>query len=176
MKPYSEELVAFIEKNRMQYTTLEMVELIKECFDKEITPKTLRKYYDRHNLDFKKIYKRVDKNVNAKPILTESNPDKNGLVRIKINKKQWVYKQRYIYETHYGKIPNDYMVIFLDGNKNNYDINNLCAVPKEIARTLYVLARDEKPLDKELTKLGLLIAEVKEKTKEAGDDISITYF
>lgn len=160
---YSKELVAFIENNRMQYTTLEMVKLIKENFEKDITPKTLRKYYDRHNLDFKKIYRRTDKNVNAKPIGTESKPDKNGLIRIKINDKQWQYKQRYIYEKHYGKIPDDYVVIFADGNKTNYDINNLIAVNRKTAVTMYAITKEDKPKSKQFTKAGLLVAEIKNK-------------
>ena len=167
MKGYTKELVDFIEKNRMQYTTLEMVKLIKENFEKDITPKALRKYYDRHNLDFKKIYKRTDKNVNAKPIGTESNPDKNGLVRVKINNKQWQYKQRYIYEQyHRTKLTDDDVVIFADGDKTNYSPENLIAVQKDVARAMYAITKEDKPRSKETTKIGLNIARIKKKIKE----------
>ena len=37
----------------------------------------------------------------------------------------WKIKQRYIYEKEYGEIPKGYVVIFLDGNIQNFDINNL---------------------------------------------------
>lgn len=40
----------------------------------------------------------------------------------------WVPKQRLIWEQHYGKIPEGHQVIFLDGDKSNFDIDNLCCV------------------------------------------------
>ena len=164
MVGYSKEVVDFIDKNRLKYTTDKMAKLLEEKFDKKITTKALRKYYYRHNLKFKRMYNRKDKYIFAKEIGFESPPDKNGLVRIKINDKQWKYKQRYIYEKYYGEIPEDYVVIFLDGDKNNYDIDNLYAVSKETAGTFYCISKKDKPTSKELTKLGLLIAEVKNKT------------
>lgn len=45
----------------------------------------------------------------------------------------WTIKQKLIYEQHYGKIKDDEMVIFLDGNTKNFDINNLYPVNRRIA-------------------------------------------
>jgi hypothetical protein len=54
---------------------------------------------------------------------------KDGYVIIKIAEpNKWQLKHRYIYEQHYGKIPKGYVCIFLDGNKRNFDINNLAIV------------------------------------------------
>ena len=91
MKAYSEELVDFIEQNRLKYNINKLCEMIHNKFGKDITPKVLRKYFYRHNLDYKKQLCRRWNNTNAKPIGFESPPDKNGLVRVKINEKQWVY-------------------------------------------------------------------------------------
>ena len=44
----------------------------------------------------------------------------------------WVPKQRYVYEQTHGKIPNGYIVIFLNNNKLDFDIDNLYAVPRNI--------------------------------------------
>ena len=164
MKPYSKELTQFIKNNCLKYNTDKMVSLIYENFGKKMSTKTLRKYYYRHNLTYKRKYNRKDKAIFAREIGFESPPDKNGLVRIKINDKQWKYKQRYIYEQYYGEIPEDYVVIFLDGDKTNYNIDNLYAVSKETARTFYCITSDEKPKRKDLTEIGLLIAEIKNKT------------
>ena len=35
---------------------------------------------------------------------------------------------RYIYEYHHGKIPDNHTVIFIDGNRNNFDIDNLFVI------------------------------------------------
>ena len=166
MIPYEKELVEFIDNNRMKYYTDELVLMIENKFGKKITTKALRKYFYRHKLSFKKKYNRKDKCVFAKEVGFESPPDKNGLIRIKINDKQWKYKQRYLYEKYNNiKLNDEYVVIFADGNKNNFEKENLIAVPKEIARTMYVLMQEEKPKNKELTKISLLIAEIKNEIK-----------
>lgn len=69
----------------------------------------------------------------------------NGYVWIKINDIQhkgkvtmknfcenWIQKQRYIYELHYGKIPKGYIVIFLDGNNRNFSPDNLYCISRKI--------------------------------------------
>lgn len=43
-------------------------------------------------------------------------------------RENWVQKQRYIYEQHYGKIPPKHHIVFLDGNTNNFDITNLYCI------------------------------------------------
>ena len=109
MKPYSDELVQFIEQNRMKLNVDELCEEILKKFNKNITVKAMRKYFYRHDLDYKKkIIPKFAVAQNSKPIGTESNPDKNGLIRVKVSSSRWVFKQRYIYEQHYGKIPKGY--------------------------------------------------------------------
>ena len=51
---YSEELVQFIEDNRLKNNINELCKMIYNEFGKKTTPKTLRKYFYRHNLDYKK--------------------------------------------------------------------------------------------------------------------------
>lgn len=166
MNPYEESLVEFIEENKDEYYTDELVELIKEKFGKHISTKALRKYFYRHNLSYKRKYDRKDKCVFAKDIGTESEPDKNGLVRIKINDKQWQYKQRYLYEKYNNtKINDGFVVIFADANKNNFSKENLIAVSKEDMKTFYAITQKEKIQDKELTKVGIQVAAIKNKLK-----------
>ncbi len=166
MKPYNKELVDFIEQNKDKYFTNELVLMIENRFNKKITTKALRKYFYRHNLSFKRKYNRKDKAIFAKEIGFESPPDKNGLVRIKINDKQWQYKQRYLYEKYNSvKLGENYVVIFADGDKTNFSKDNLIAVPKEVMKTFYAITHDDKICDKELTKVGLKVAIVKNRIR-----------
>lgn len=78
-------------------------------------------------------YKDYDSNKARKmgniiPIGTEyTKPD--GMVLIKVKPNKWEYKQRYIYEQHYKvELPKNTMVVFLDGDRTNFDISNLMAV------------------------------------------------
>ena len=164
MKMYSDELVQFIEKNRLKKDVKQMCLMIENEFDRKITPKALRKYYYRHNLKFKKMTTPRQNCTHAKPIGTESKPDKNGLVRIKINEKQWVYKQRYIYEQYYGEIPKGHKVIFLNGDKNDYRKENLAIAPNK--DVLQVYGRNLTSSDPEVTRLGLQVAHLMNKITE----------
>ena len=47
-------------------------------------------------------------------------------------KENWMPYQKYIYEQRYGKVPDGCMVVFLDGNKNNFDIENLYCISRKI--------------------------------------------
>ena len=55
-----------------------------------------------------------------------------GKVDYKDFSQNWTVKQRYIYEKTYGKIPDEKIVVFLDMNKENFDISNLYAIDRKI--------------------------------------------
>ena len=48
----------------------------------------------------------------------------------------WKPLQKYIYEKEYGKIKENEMIIFLDGNNQNFNLENLACVTKDIALCL----------------------------------------
>jgi hypothetical protein len=49
----------------------------------------------------------------------------------------WRQKSHIVWEQHYGSLPPEgYMIVFLDRNKQNFDINNLYAVNKRILREM----------------------------------------
>ena len=48
----------------------------------------------------------------------------------------WMPLQKYIYEKEYGKINKDEFIIFLDGNNQNYELNNLACITKPISAIL----------------------------------------
>lgn len=107
---------------------------------------------------------------NTMPIGTEKKLT-DGYIRIKINdlprvKKQenWVQKQRVVYEKHYGKIPEGYVVIFLDRNRENFDPENLAAIKRsELARlNKQGMIYD----DTNLTKAGIGIVRLSSKISE----------
>ena len=101
---------------------------------------------------------------NQVPIGTESIT-KGGYIKVKVGEpNKWKLKQRYIYEQHYGEIPNNYNVIFADGNKMNFDIDNLIAVSK--SEMLILNNNNLRFEDKELTKVGVNVAKVIDKAKK----------
>ena len=98
---------------------------------------------------------------NTKPVGSE-RIDVDGYTYIKIAEPNiWKLKHRLIYEEKYGKIPKNHSILFADGNKTNFDINNLVLVSKN-----QVLKLNQFNLiynDAELTKTGVNIVKLIEK-------------
>lgn len=94
--------------------------------------------------------------------------DKDGYKKIKVSddkkgKANWQLYHRYIFEKEFGKVPKGYAVIFADGNKYNFDLDNLVLVSRnELAR----LNQDKLIFDNaDLTKSGLQLVKMKNKIR-----------
>lgn len=86
----------------------------------------------------------------------------DGYIEIKVAEpNKWDLKHRVIYREHYGKIPKDHKIIFLDGNKLNLDINNLKAVSN--AEELIMNRNKLFSTDKDITNTGAILAKVIDK-------------
>ena len=115
-------------------------------------------------------FKKGHKSANAVDIGTEkikySKGDDIGYWNVKVcdgkGHRNWVPKHRLIYEKEYGPIPDGYKVIFADGNRENFDIDNLVLVSS--SEELILNRRKLLTDDKEITKTGVLIAKVIDKT------------
>lgn len=94
--------------------------------------------------------------------------DKDGYVLVKIQdghlNKNWILKHRLIYEQIHGKIPKNHKVVFADGNKRNFDPENLLLV--SYAEELIMNQRKLFKEDAELTKAGLNVAKVLNKARK----------
>ena len=55
-----------------------------------------------------------------------------GYIFVRTSPGKFVGKHRVVWEEHYGPLPSGCIVTFIDGDKRNFDINNLIAVQKEI--------------------------------------------
>ena len=90
---------------------------------------------------------------------------RDGYIEIKVAEPNvWDLKHRVIYREHYGEIPGGHNIIFADGNKMNFDIDNLIAVSK--SEMLILNNNNLRFEDKELTKVGVNIAKVIDKAKK----------
>lgn len=111
------------------------------------------------------MFKKGQKPVNTAAIGEESKKSEDDYVYVKIadedvpSRFNWKEKHRIIYEEHYGPVPEGHVVIFLDGNKRNFDPENLLAIPKAVhARMNQSHLKFDDP---ELTRAGAEIAKVK---------------
>ena len=91
--------------------------------------------------------------------------DTDGYIMIKIAEpNKWQLLQRYVWEKENGrKLQKNECVIFLDGNKENFDSDNLMAIKRsELAR---VNQNHRVTNDKDLTKAGVYIEMIKERIR-----------
>lgn len=77
---------------------------------------------------------------------------------------------RYLWEKYYNKkLPQDMIIVFLDGNRRNFNIENLAAITR--AEHLYITDHRLRFSDAQLSKTGALIAKVAVKAKERGKKV-----
>lgn len=189
---YTAEMIDFLKSFKGEKTLKELAKILKEKYGVEtISINYFSKCLRRVNVDykyekcnagcFKRSFPAWNKGVKTgvkprkyddngdviwleKPIGSE-RVDKKGytLVKTKVP-NTWEYKQRVIWKEIHGEIPNKHIIIFADGNKSNFDINNLICVSRNELRqlNLHRLKKD----DAELTKTGLNIAKIMIKLAE----------
>ncbi|MDR0639231.1 MAG: HNH endonuclease [Spirochaetaceae bacterium] len=82
----------------------------------------------------------------------------NGVCYIKTAQAVWKKKHIAIWEAANGPVPQGHVVIFADGNKSNFDLDNLLLV----SRQEFMIMNHLKLIfpDKEATKAGKLVADL----------------
>jgi len=164
------ELKEYLEVFANKYTIKELLPKVNKIFDENYTKSELQKYLIRNKIKYKYEYENKSNNNAGRnyEIGTEyTKPD--GMVMIKVAPNKWEYKQRYIYEQYYGiKVKDNEHIIFLDGNKNNFNIDNLYKATNEECGYIGAFKINNKLTinDKEITKTLLLMAKNNFKIKE----------
>ncbi len=77
---------------------------------------------------------------------------------------QWALKHRLIYERAFGAVPRDKIIIFLDGNKLNFNIDNLKMITRK--QNSFLNKQKLRFDNPELTMIGINISAVLEKCLE----------
>lgn len=184
--PYTSQQNEFLKANRPQHTLTELTALFNATFGLSMTHSAILarcwklKINASHNKNkgrFKTGLAPWNKGVTGytttsttkfkpghepattKPIGYE-RLSKNGIIEIKVaeGRKQFVSKNRIVYEQHHGPIPKGHAVIFIDGDVSNYAIENLALVSR---RELAFLNRHEKIRQQPLSLRESIIAVVK---------------
>lgn len=112
------------------------------------------------------MFKKGLKPYNIKPIGTEVvvESSHDGYTYVKVDnqrgkrKANWKAKHHLIWEQHNGSIPKGHAIIFADGNKKNFNIDNLvCVTRRELA---YLNKNHLIYNEADLTKVGVAIAKL----------------
>lgn len=113
----------------------------------------------------KREFKKGKDHVAYRPIGSERI--KSGFTAIKTaDPDVWEIKHRVIWEKAYGEIPEGHVIVFADGDRQNFDINNLLCMT--VGQSLKLHHAGFKSEDAEITKLGLGIIKLEEKIQLRG--------
>jgi hypothetical protein len=102
-------------------------------------------------------FKKGHKSYTEKPIGHEYKV--NGFTRIKTGPGKWEWKHKVIWEAENGPLPEGYLILFADRNRENFDPGNLIFVSRSeliAMNRLGVFVADA-----DLTRLGKLIADIR---------------
>lgn len=160
-KKFEEEMIKLATTNELN----KLLSIATNKYKYSITKTQLRQYLSKRGIRYKDYNKhKAQDRGKILPIGTEYvKPD--GMVLVKVAKNKWKYKQRLIYEKYHNvKLTSNDYIIFLDQNRNNFDINNL----KRISQRESSVLSNQKMFSKnrEVTETGILTAKLMIKAKD----------
>lgn len=161
----------------------ELADLFNQKFNTNVTSRTIKSYKANNKLNSglsgkfrkgqtphnkgkkmpKEVYEKVKHTMfangnvppNHRPVGSE-RISKDGYIEVKVAEpNKWRLKQRVVYEEAKGKIPEGCPIIFLDGNKRNFDIDNLRCITR--SELLYLNCNGLNNSN-EITETGILMA------------------
>ena len=184
-KQYPEEIRKFIIESYVSVGPKDMAELLNNTFGTSYTHTQLKGYYANHKLNsgitgfYPKGHVPANKGkkghhapgsekgwfqkghipVNHRQVGSE-RVDTDGYVWIKVKEPNvWYPKHKVIWEAENGNVPDGYVITFLDGNKENIQLDNLALIT--MAESLELTRSRLRYDNGELTKTGILITKVK---------------
>lgn len=166
-RSYTKEQKEWLLNKLPYYSPIVIADMYKDRFKQDIEVGTIRNCKTINHI--KSNYKRKIFDVSyrdkiRKPLYNEKI-DNKGQEYIRIGAHKYQTKRRFIWEQHYGrKIPKDYEVIFLDNDKNNYDIKNLALIKK--STRIFALKTGIDLNNKDIIKATDLILRLNKKTNK----------
>lgn len=140
------------------YTVDELLPKVNEMFNESYSRLRLQQYLYRNEIKYKYTNEKLSHPncLEGYPLGTEYVKG-DGMTIVKVARNKWKYKQRLIYEQYYNvELSSDDYIIFLDGDRTNFDINNLKLVSREVSS--YLANFKLKSVDPDVTKLGIDVA------------------
>jgi hypothetical protein len=164
---WTNEQIEYLKKIAEGTPRKEIVKKLNDKFNLNLTILQVRDCMNgrgiRNNIDKKFSAKDGNRCQQEKPIGTVSKWE-CGYTRIKTGDNEWEFIQRYVWKKHHGEIPPNHSVIFLDGNTDNYNIENLALVNRnELMKYNSMKLNSD---NQELNRVAVNLAKLMTKSKE----------
>jgi hypothetical protein len=166
---YTPEEIQFVKKNIRGRSYVNMAKMFNERFGLRITLKQMECLIYKHGLrngigiflpghvphNIGKTHKPWEGHYS--PVGSERSD--NGYIVVKSGHSTWKRKHAVIWEKANGKIPKGHIVIFADGNRRNFDPDNLLLVTKKEHFIMNALGL--RSPNAALTRTGKIIADIR---------------
>lgn len=165
-RTYTDEQIEYLRQIAPGRTNKEITRMFNEKFNEDRSEPSIKSIRNKHGIKTGNTgrFEKGNSPANTMPVGTEIVRD-DGYLYVKIKEPNvWKQKHRIIWEEHNGPVPENHVVLFGDGNKMNFDINNLILISQ--AQLLELNRHDLISDDVELTKTGIIIADIYRKIGE----------
>lgn len=189
---FPKEIKEFIEQNYNGVGPMDMAQLLNKTFGTDYTHGQMKSYYGNRNMSsgldgqfqsghtpankgkkgittggVETQFKKGDKSANWVPIGSERiNGD--GYVDIKVQdgklQKNWKGKHIITWEHHNGSVPKGSVIIFGDGDRRNFDLDNLIMISRKqlVMMNKHGLIQNKA----DLTRTGVVVANILQKISD----------
>lgn len=158
---FPKEVKEFVAKHVKGLLREELTELVNKTFNTNYTPRQIMHLKQTYRWTAGAgIHKRCNIKYGKMPTYIGQIRVYGGYTLIKVGEpKKWVRLATYVWEQHYGKVPKDCVITYLDGNKQNNNIENLVCLKR--AENTVMNCQGLKTSNAELTKLGIAATKLK---------------
>lgn len=166
-RSYTKEQKEWIVQKLPYYSPILIADMFKEHFNQDIRVDTIRNIKRseqiKSNYD-KKQYKERNKKELYETLKIKCDGEYLDFVRIGPRKYQ--LKNRFVWEQyHKRKVPANYVVVFLDKDKTNYNIDNLALVKRSTMS--YMIKKEIEPRSRGIIKASDMCLKLDVKVKKA---------
>lgn len=165
---YSEQFEQEMRRLAPSKTIQQLLKVANNKYCYPITKKNLLQYLSKRQIRYKDYNSNKAQLMGSKISIGTEYIKPDGMTLVKVAPNKWKYKQRLIYENYHNVqlTSNDY-IIFLDQNRNNFNIDNLKCVTRQESSIL----SNQKLFSKNpiATETGIQVAKLMSKIKKGGD-------
>ena len=179
----NEEMKKFLTDNYYDYSLKELTDKFNKHFCQKRSEGVIKSWVYSMGFHFKENDKRWrdcisenwSPNWKNKEMRSKSKPIgsvykfNTGYLYIKTDHNKYEMLHKYLWEKENGPVPKGHSLIFLDNNKENCDLSNICCIPGKIHREL--IKKGWRFDNAEQTKTAILWYELFYAIKDAKDEV-----
>ena len=144
---WTDEEISWLKQNLRVYSWSKITDAFNDNFNTNLSQSSIEHVCLRRNITHGReseigFIKNTHNEYSMTKDINSERTDSRGRVFIKIRNdvnnayKNWVQKDRYIWEQTYGKLSKNDLLIHLDNDKSNCDITNLYKVDRSVNRQM----------------------------------------